>query len=268
MNLNLEKPLVFFDLETTGISVGKDRIVEISMLKVMPNGEEVALTMRINPGIPIPEKSSEIHGIYDDDVKNEPTFEAVSHKILDFFEDADIAGYNSNKFDLPLLVEEFLRCGMKFDIRNRVFVDVQTIFHRMEPRSLSAAYKLYCNKDLVNAHSAEADTRATYEVLKAQLDRYQNTPYEDSKTGKVTLSDNKMISSCVSNFSQESRNVDFAGHIVFNDKDQEVLILANIKGQPVEQVFRLEPQYYDWMMKAEFPLYTKEVISLIRNRMF
>ena len=165
MNLNLEKPLVFFDLETTGISVGKDRIVEISMLKVMPNGEEVALTMRINPGIPIPEKSSEIHGIYDEDVKNEPTFEAVSHKILDFFEDADIAGYNSNKFDLPLLVEEFLRCGMKFDIRNRVFVDVQTIFHRMEPRTLSAAYKLYCNKDLVNAHSAEADTRATYEEL-------------------------------------------------------------------------------------------------------
>ena len=267
MKLNIVRPIIFFDIESTGLDVSRDRIVEISMLKVMPDGEEIALTMRINPGIPIPEKSSEIHGIYDEDVKNEPTFETVSHKILDFFEDADIAGFNSNKFDLPLLVEEFLRCGMKFDIRNRVFVDVQTIFHRMEPRSLSAAYKMYCNKDLINAHSAEADTRATYEVLKAQLDRYQNTPYEDSKTGKVTYPIQNDIK-VLSNFSQESRNVDFAGHIVFNDKDQEVFNFGKYKGQPVEQVFRLEPQYYDWMMKAEFPLYTKEVISLIKNRMF
>lgn len=267
MKLNLERPLVFFDLETTGLNIGKDKIVELSMLKVNVNGEEEVKTMLINPGIHIPRECSEVHGIWDADVKDKPKFEDVADEVLAYIGDADLAGFNSNKFDVPLLVEEFLRCGRRLDFRDRRLIDVQNIFHKMEPRNLSAAYKLYCGKNLDDAHQAEADTRATYEVLKAQLDKYQNAEYQDRKTGKISCpvqNDVKALSS----FSSESRSVDFAGHIVFNENDEEVFNFGKHKGRTVEQVFRYEPQYYDWMMKSDFPLYTKEVITRIKERMF
>ncbi len=267
MKLNLERPLVFFDLETTGLNVGKDKIVEISLLKVMPDGEEITHTMLINPGCHIPIECSEVHGIYDKDVADKPKFEELADDILSFIGDADLAGFNSNKFDIPLLVEEFLRCGRRLDFRNRRCIDVQNIFHKMEPRNLVAAYKLYCGKDLNDAHQAEADTKATYEVLKAQLDKYQNQEYEDRKTGIKSIpiqNDVKALSS----FSSETRMVDFAGHIVFNDRDEEVFNFGKHKGETVENVFRKEPSYYAWMMNADFPLYTKEIITMIKERMF
>lgn len=266
MNLNLEKPLVFFDLETTGLNVGKDKIVEISLLKVMPNGEEITKTMLINPGCHIPAECSEVHHIYDVDVKDKPHFEQVADEILDFIGDADLAGFNSNKFDIPLLVEEFLRCGKRLDFRNRRRIDVQNIFHRMEPRNLIAAYKLYCNKDLTDAHEAAADTKATYEVLKAQVEKYKDVEYEDRKTGLKSVpvqNDVKALSA----FSTENRTVDFAGHIVFNDNDEEIFNFGKHKGETVEDVFRKEPSYYAWMMNADFPLYTKEIITMIKERM-
>lgn len=267
MKLKLERPLVFFDLETTGLNVGKDKIVEISMLKVMPDGEEIVKTMLLNPGCHIPAECSEVHGIYDSDVKDKPHFEEVADEILNFIGEADLAGFNSNKFDVPLLVEEFLRCGKRLDFRNRRMIDVQNIFHKMEPRNLVAAYKLYCNKDLTDAHQAAADTRATYEVLLSQLEKYQNVEYEDRKTGMKSIpvqNDVKALSS----FSTEGRSVDFANHIVFNENDEEVFNFGKHKGETVESVFRKEPSYYAWMMNAEFPLYTKEIITMIKERMF
>jgi DNA polymerase-3 subunit epsilon len=267
MNINLEKPLVFFDLETTGLNIGKDAIIEISMIKVMPSGEEITKTMLINPGFPIPEEASDVHGIYDIDVRDKPKFEEVAQEILDFIGDADLAGFNSNKFDIPLLIEEFLRCGKKMDTHNRSFIDVQNIFHKMEPRNLVAAYRFYCNKELENAHSAEADTRATYEVLKAQIERYQNTEYEDKRTGRKTIPIQNNVKK-LADFTKENRNVDFAGHIIFNDRDEEVFNFGKHKGVPVKKVFTQEPQYYDWMMKADFPLYTKEIITKIMERDF
>jgi DNA polymerase III subunit epsilon len=266
MQLNLERPLVFFDLETTGINVGRDKIVEISLLKVLPTGEELVKTMLINPGIPIPKECSELHGIYDIDVKDKPRFIEVADEIQEFMAECDIAGYNSNKFDLPLLVEEFLRCGKRFDLRNRQFIDVQNIYHKMEPRTLSAAYKLYCNKELTDAHQAENDTRATYEVLKAQIAKYNETEYEDKRTGRKDFPIQNNVKK-LSNFSSDNRNVDLVGHIIFNDKDEETFNFGKHKGKTVENVFRIEPSYFDWMMKADFPLYTKEVISMIRERM-
>ncbi len=266
MHLNLERPLVFFDLETTGLNIGKDKIVEISLLKVFPTGEELVKTLLINPGIPIPKECSEIHGIYDIDVKDKPKFDEVAEEIESFMKDCDIAGYNSNKFDLPLLVEEFLRCGKRFELRNRKFIDVQNIYHKMEPRTLSAAYKLYCNKELTDAHQAENDTRATYEVLKAQITKYDGTAYEDKKTGRKEFPIQNDVKK-LSNFSSENRNVDLIGHIVFNEKDEEIFNFGKHKGKKVETVFMTEPSYYDWMIKADFPLYTKEVITMIRERM-
>lgn len=267
MKLNLERPLVFFDLETTGLNIGQDKIVELSMLKVNENGDEEIRTMLINPGIPIPRECSEVHGIWDMDVKDMPRFEEVADDILSFIGDADLAGFNSNKFDVPLLVEEFLRCERHLDFRNRRLIDVQNIFHKMEPRNLAAAYKLYCGKSLDDAHQAEADTRATYEVLKAQLDKYQNVEYQDKKTGRVSCPVQNDVRA-LSSFSTDSRHVDFAGHIVFNDNDEEIFNFGKHRGKTVEYVFRSEPQYYDWMMKSDFPLYTKEVITRIKNRMF
>lgn len=266
MKLNLERPIVFFDLETTGLNVGKDKIVEISMLKVMPDGEEITRTQILNPGCHIPRECSEVHGIWDKDVQDKPRFEELADEFLDFIGDADLAGFNSNKFDIPLLVEEFLRCDRHLDFRNRRTIDVQNIFHRMEPRNLVAAYKLYCGKDLTDAHEAAADTRATYEVLLAQLEKYQNTEYEDRKTGIKSIpiqNDVKALSS----FSSETRPVDFASHIVFNDNDEEVFNFGKYKGLTVESVFRKEPSYYAWMMNADFPLYTKEVITRIKSRL-
>lgn len=262
MKLNLTRPIVFFDLETTGLNVGADKIVELSMIKVMPDGEEISRTELINPGRHIPEEVSAIHGIYDADVADKPTFEQLADDLLAFIGDADLAGYNSNKFDVPLLVEEFLRCGRAFDLRNRHLIDVQNIFHKMEPRTLVAAYRFYCNQELTDAHQAQADTRATYEVLKAQLDKYEGVEYTDARTKKTCVpiqNDVKMLS----NFTRDIHSVDLAGHIVFDKNQLPAFNFGKHKGVPVKEVFMKEPAYYDWMMKADFPLYTKQVITQI-----
>lgn len=262
MQLNLTKPLVFVDLETTGLSVGSDRIVEISMLKVNPDNTTVSRTDRVNPGMPIPEKVSKIHGIYDKDVQNAPSFKELAPALLRFIGNADFAGYNSNKFDIPLLAEEFLRVEQDFDLDGRRLIDVQNIFHFMEPRTLSAAYKFYCEKPLENAHSAEADVLATFEIFKAQLHKYQNTQLEDEKGNKYTPVVNDM--SKLNDLSARTRNVDLAGRIVYNEKGQEVFSFGKHKDKPVAEVFTKEPSYYSWMMQGDFPLYTKKVITKIR----
>jgi DNA polymerase III subunit epsilon len=266
MELNLTRPLAFFDLETTGIKVATDKIVEICIYKINPDGTSKIKTWRINPEMPIPPEVTAIHGITDEDVKDAPKFREVAHELAQFLENCDLAGYNSNHFDIPLLVEEFLRGDVEFDLKGRRFVDVQNIFHRMEPRNLFAAYKFYCNRDLENAHSAEADTVATYEILKAQLDRYNGITMKDRKGVAVqpVINDVKALSE----FSFHSRNVDLIGHIVLNDKDQEVFNFGKHKGKLVEEVFRTEPSYYDWIMKSEFPLSTKKVITSIKLRGF
>ncbi len=262
MELNLTRPLIFFDLETTGLNVGKDHIVEISLIKVMPDGSEIERTERINPGVHIPEECSAIHGIYDKDVQDKPTFAQLADDLLAFIGDADLAGFNSNKFDVPLLLEEFLRCGKSLDLRNRHLIDVQNIFHKMEPRNLIAAYKFYCDGDLTDAHQASADTKATYEVFKAQLQRYKETEYTDPRT-KLTSKPIAGNVKALSDFTRDTRNVDMAGHIVWDKNDHAVFNFGKHKNIPVKEVFVKEPAYYDWMMKAEFPLYTKEVITQI-----
>ena len=250
MKLNLKRPLIFFDLETTGINVTSDRIVELCYIKVFPNGNEESKSMRINPEMPIPPHSTAVHGITDDDVKDCPTFKEVAKELELTFRDSDIAGYNSNKFDVPLLVEEFLRAGVEIDLSKRNFVDVQTIFHKMEQRTLVAAYKFYCGKNLENAHSALADTRATLEVLESQLDRYPDVLANDV--------------GFLANFTTVNRNVDFAGRIIYNDKDEEVFNFGKYKGRKVTDVFRLDPGYYSWMMQGDFALNTKQVLTRIR----
>lgn len=266
MELNLLKPLAVFDLETTGTNVASDRIVEICIIKINPDGNEQVLIQRINPGIPIPPEATAVHGISNEDVANEPTFSEAGSKIAMFLNNADLAGYNSNKFDIPLLVEEFLRAEISFDIKGRRFVDVQNIFHKMEPRTLRAAYRFYCQKELLNAHSAEADARATYEILKAQLDSYCNSEYtsKDGVTSKPIINDIKALH----DFSFQNRNADLVGHIIYNPKDKEVFNFGKYKGKTVEEIFSIEPSYYDWMMKADFPLYTKKVITGIKLRGF
>ncbi|MDR1758313.1 MAG: 3'-5' exonuclease [Bacteroidales bacterium] len=265
MQLNLERPLVFFDLETTGVNVGKDRIVEIAMLKIMPDGSEQKKTWLVNPGVPIPIEVSNIHGIKDIDVKDKPRFPELADELLEFIENCDLAGYNSNKFDIPLLAEELLRCGRDLDITNRHLIDVQNIFHKMEQRTLVAAYRFYCQKELVDAHHAEADTRATYEILKAQLDKYKDMEYVERNTGTRSQPvQNNMRS--LSIFSKEFRHVDLAGHIIYNEHDEEVFNFGKYKGKTVEWVFRHESPYYDWMMKTDFPNYTKKIITQIKER--
>lgn len=252
MQLNLKNPLVFFDLETTGTNITTDRIVEISYLKVMPNGEEVSKTYRVNPEMHIPEQASQVHGIYDNDVADCPTFKELAKVLAREFEGCDLAGYNSNRFDIPLLAEEFERVGVNIDLSKRKFVDVQVIFHKMEQRTLSAAYKFYCKKDLENAHSADADTRATYEVLKAQLDRYPQLQNDVATLSEMTY----------------NRNVDFAGRIVYNDKDEEVFNFGKYKGMRVADVLHRDPGYYSWIMNGDFALNTKRVLTNIRLREF
>ncbi|CDE65057.1 MAG: 3'-5' exonuclease [Parabacteroides sp.] len=253
MQLNLKNPLVFFDLETTGIDIVKDRIIEISYVKVFPNGKEESKTMRINPGMPIPPASTAIHGITDDDVKDCPLFKNVAKQLAAQIEGCDLAGYNSNRFDIPLLAEEFLRAGVDIDLTRRKFIDVQTIFYKMEQRTLAAAYKFYCQKSLENAHTAAADTMATYEVLKAQLDRYPELKND------VTF---------LSEFSSFTNNVDFAGRMVYNEKNQEVFNFGKYKGRLVEEVLKQEPAYYSWMMNGDFPLNTKQKLTEIKLRGF
>lgn len=253
MQLNLKNPLVFFDLETTGIDIVKDRIIEISYVKVFPNGKEESKTMRINPGMPIPPASTAIHGITDDDVKDCPLFKNVAKQLAAQIEGCDLAGYNSNRFDIPLLAEEFLRAGVDIDLTRRKFIDVQTIFYKMEQRTLAAAYKFYCQKSLENAHTAAADTMVTYEVLKAQLDRYPELKND------VTF---------LSEFSSFTNNVDFAGRMVYNEKNQEVFNFGKYKGRLVEEVLKQEPAYYSWMMNGDFPLNTKQKLTEIKLRGF
>jgi len=266
MNLNLTRPIAFFDLETTGIKVTTDRIVEICIIRVAPDGSSKIKTLRINPEMHIPAEVTAIHGIRDEDVKDAPKFSEVAHELVQFLDNCDLAGFNSNHFDIPLLAEEFFRAGADFDLKGRRFVDIQNIFHKMEPRNLKAAYKFYCGKELVNAHSAEADTMATYEILMAQLDRYKDIEFEDRKGVRSTpvVNDIKTLSE----FSNATRNVDLIGHIIFNDKDEEVFNFGKHKGKLVAQVFKDEPSYYDWIMKSEFPLSTKKVVTVIKLRGF
>lgn len=264
MELSLKNPLVLFDLETTGINVVTDRIVEISYLKVYPDGKEEEQTQRINPEMPIPAEASAVHGIYDDDVKDMPVFKDYAKTLVKVLEGADLGGFNSNKFDIPLLAEEFLRVGIDFDFKKRKFIDVQVIFHKMEKRTLIAAYKFYCNKELVGAHGAAADTRATYEVLKAQLDHYNGVEYEEMNGKKVKPIVNEI--NALSEFSSHNKNVDFAGRIVFNEKGVEVFNFGKYKGKPVEEVFQKDPGYYGWMLNNEFPLYTKKILTQIKLR--
>jgi len=251
VELKLSKPICFFDLETTGIDITKDRIVEISILKVYPNGNKESKTWLVNPTIPIPKAASDVHGITDERVAGEPTFKERAKQIHNMIKDSDLAGYNSDRFDIPLLAEEMLRAEVDFDLGNRVSVDVQTIFHKMEQRTLSAAYKFYCGKDLIDAHTASADTNATYEILKAQLDRYDSLENNIKK---------------LSEFTYRKQIADFAGFIGYNDKGEEIFTFGKHKGKRVEDIFDEEPGYFGWLLGADFPLYTKKILTAIKLR--
>ena len=251
MKLNLKRPIVFFDLEFTGLRTPKSPLVHFSTLKRTHDGEQIVKTRKLNPGIHIPAEATAIHGITDEDVRDCPTFAQVAKSLEQFIRGCDFGGFNSNRFDLPVLVEEFLRAGVDVDFKRRRFVDVQNIFHKKEQRTLVAAYKFYCDKDLEDAHSAEADTLATYEVLMAQLERYPDLENDIDKLAE---------------FSTRGEAADYAGRILFNEKGEEVFGFGKYKGRPVAEVFRAEPSYYAWMMNGDFPLYTKKVITEIRMR--
>lgn len=265
MNLNLKNPLAFFDLETTGTNTVKDRIVEISIVKITVKGEQVIKTRKINPTIPIPLETSLIHGIYDDDVKDAPTFKQIAKSLADFVEGCDLAGFNILKFDVPLLVEEFLRADINFDVSKRKLIDAQKIFFMMEKRNLSSAYKFYCNKTLEGAHSAEADTLATYEVLKGQLDRYEGMEATDLMGNKIGVIENDMAAL---HELTNSNMVDLAGRMVFNKDGQEVFNFGKNKGKLVSEILKKEQGFYDWMMKGDFPLDTKRKLTEIKLRAF
>jgi len=264
MKLNLTKPIVFFDLETTGVQVGADHIVQICLLKILPDGTEEELTRLVRPAdekgrtLHIPEETTAIHHITDAMVANQPSFAQQAVEIAAFIGDADLAGYNSNKFDVPLLVEEFLRVGVDFSLENRRLVDVQNIFHKMEQRTLVAAYRFYCDKDLTGAHSADADTRATYEVLKAQLDRYKDVPFTDFNGTTSTPVVNDI--DALSRFTSNQQWADLVGHIGYDKHHREIFNFGKYKNKTLQEVFAQEPAYYDWMMKANFPISTKQVV--------
>ena len=253
MNLNLKRPLAFIDLETTGINVSSDRIVELSVLKISPNGKEEWMSTRVNPEMAIPAKTTAIHGIRDEDVVNSPTFREVAKNLAVFLEGCDLAGYNAIKFDIPVLAEEFLRVNIDFNFRKRKYIDVQVIFHKKEQRTLAAAYLFYCRKELHDAHSSKADTAATFEVLKSQLDRYKDL---ENDVEKLAV------------FSSFNSNVDFAGRIILDENGIEIFNFGKHKGKSVELVFNEEPAYYSWMMNGDFPLYTKKVLTEIKLRSF
>ena len=252
MNLNLSKPIVFFDLETTGVNIGKDRIVEISILKVFPNGNKESKTWLVNPEVEIPEEASNIHGITNEKVVTEPTFKELAPKVNEMISGCDLAGFNSNRFDIPLLAEELMRAGIDFDMKNRKAIDVQVIFHKKEQRTLGAGYQFYCGKELEGAHSAEADTNATYEILLAQLDKYDDIGN--------TVDD-------LSAFSTHGKRADFAGFILMNEDDQEIFSFGKYKGRTVEDVLKENPGYHNWIQNVDFPLYTKKVLKEIKERM-
>jgi len=261
MKLNLKKPIVFFDLEATGMRTNSDRIVEYSFLKIFPDGSEEVLNSKINPEVSIPIETSLIHGIYDEDVKDAPKFKDVAKEIDDFIGTADLGGYNLLLFDIPMLVEEFLRAGIDFDIDKRNIIDAQKIFYMMQPRTLTAAYKFFCDKDLKDAHSAEADTRATYEVLLGQIEKYENTSIENKKGEEV-----QPIKNDIEHIHKHTMSniADLAGRIIFNDQGVEVFNFGKFKGQPVVDVLKKEKGYYDWMMNGDFPLHTKKVLTKIK----
>lgn len=261
MKLNLKIPLCFFDLETTGINITQDRILEIAVIKVMPNGEVLRKSNVVNPTIPIPAESTAIHGISEADVKDKPTFKEVAKDYAKFFEGADLAGFNILKFDVPMLVEEFLRAGVEFDYSRKKLIDAQKIFHLMEKRSLSAAFKFYCGKDMTDAHSAEADTQATLDVLYAQIERYENQDVTDGLGKKIGVIKNDME---VLNKLTASDLVDLAGRITRNQKGEPVFNFGKHKNKPVLQVFKEEPSYYDWMMNGDFPMDTKRRLTEIK----
>lgn len=253
MELNLTRPIVFFDLETTGINIATDKIVEISILKVFPNGNKESKTWLVNPEIEIPQAAIDVHGITNEKVVTEPTFKELASKVNEMIADADLAGFNSNRFDIPLLAEELMRVGIDFDMNHRKAIDVQVIFHKKEQRTLSAGYQFYCGKVLEGAHGAEADTNATYEILLAQLDKY-----DDIENSVDALSD----------FSTHGVRADFAGFILMNEEDQEIFSFGKYKGRTVEEVFNENPGYHNWIQNADFPLYTKKVLREIKERMF
>ena len=252
MPLELKRPIAFIDLETTGTDISTDRIVELSILKIMPNGNRESKTMRINPEMPISAESTSIHGISNQDVAESPTFKDVAKNLFKFLEGCDLGGYNSLKFDIPLLVEEFLRCDIDFELKKRKHVDIQNIFHKKEQRTLEAAYRFYCDKTLENAHSAKADVEATYEILEAQIAKY------DDLQADVDF---------LANFSARGNNVDTAGRFVFNEKNEPIFNFGKYKGQVITEVLKKDPGYYGWMMQGNFPLHTKKVLSEIRLSM-
>jgi DNA polymerase-3 subunit epsilon len=252
MNLNLKKPIVFFDLETTGVNIAVDKIVEISILKIYPNGNKESKTWLVNPEIEIPKGATEVHGITNEKVVTEPTFKELASKINEIIDDSDLGGFNSNRFDIPLLAEELMRAGIDFDMKNRKAIDVQVIFHKKEQRTLSAGYQFYCGKELEGAHGAEADTNATYEILLAQLEKY-----DDIENSVDALSE----------FSSHGKRADFAGFILFNDDDKEIFSFGKYKGRTVEEVLKENPGYNNWIQNADFPLYTKKVLREIKERM-
>ncbi len=251
MTLQLIKPICIFDLETTGVNIAKDRIVEIAIIRVEPDGVETVKTWRVNPEMHIPEEASKVHGIYDKDVADAPTFKEIAQEIYELIHDADLAGFNSNRFDVPLLAEELLRAGIDFDLKTNNLIDIQNIFHKMEPRNLTAAYKFYCGGDLTDAHSAEADTKATYEIFKAQLEKYDDLP-DDMEA--------------LSKFSSYFKAADFQGRIVYNDQNEEIINFGKYKGQKVIDVLQKDQGYYGWIMRADFPLYTKKVFTNVYER--
>lgn len=252
MNLKLEKPIVFFDLETTGVNIATDRIVEISVLKVFPNGNKESKTWLVNPEIEIPKEAEAIHGITNEKVVTEPTFKELAPKVSEMIDGCDLAGFNSNRFDIPLLAEELMRVGIDFDMKNRKAIDVQVIFHKKEQRTLSAGYQFYCGKELEGAHGAEADTNATYEILLAQIDKYK---------------DIENTVEALSEFSTHGKRADFAGFILMNEEDQEIFSFGKYKGRIVEEVLKENPGYNNWIQNADFPLYTKKVLREIKERM-
>ena len=253
MNLKLEKPIVFFDLETTGVQIAKDRIVEIAILKVFPNGNKESKTWLVNPTIPIPIESTQIHGISDKKVENEPTFKELASEISELLHNSDLGGYNYNKFYIPLLAEEFLRAGVDFDMKNRKAVDVQNIFHKMEQRTLVAAYKFYCNKDLTNAHSAEADTTATFEVLLSQLEKYEELENNVNFLSEFSVRGGKFV--------------DLAGFVRYNDQGEETLSFGKYRGVTLKQIWKENKGYFSWIQNADFPLYTKNVMKNFADKM-
>lgn len=265
MKLNLRNPIAFFDLEATGTNISTDRIVEISIVKVHPDGGQEIYTKRVNPTIPIPLETSLIHGIYDKDIKAEKTFKELAREIHQFIGQSDLAGFNVLKYDIPLLVEEFLRAGIEFDLDKRNLLDAQKIFFMMEKRNLSAAYKFYCGRILENAHSAEADTLATLEVFKAQIERYIGEEMEDLQGNKVGIFENDMKK--LHDLLNE-KMVDLAGRFVFNSKGEEVFNFGKQKGKTIAQVLKEEPGYYDWMMRGDFPLDTKRKLTQVKLRGF